>query len=162
VKLQNEKEKKDANNTGQQVKDNPTIDLRKQMVTSKEEMASILADKNIIKDLDVFFDVDQATLTDKEQLKLDKFTKAFPKNESLTIVLIGYTDQDGSLDYNLILSKKRAETIKRKLVDFYKFDEKNISIYYYGETKSIHKGSYTEEMKQADRKVEIKLVKTAK
>ncbi len=48
VKLQNEKEKKDANNTGQQVKDNPTIDLRKQMVTSKEEMASILADKNII------------------------------------------------------------------------------------------------------------------
>jgi outer membrane protein OmpA-like peptidoglycan-associated protein len=162
VKLQNEKEKKDANNTGQQVKDNPTIDLRKQMVTSKEEMATILADKNIIKDLDVFFDVDQATLTDKEQLKLDKFTKAFPKNESLTIVLIGYTDQDGSLDYNLILSKKRAETIKRKLVDFYKFDEKNISIYYYGETKSIHKGSYTEEMKQADRKVEIKLVKTAK
>ncbi len=162
VKLQDQKEKKDANNTDQQVKDNPTIDPRKQMINSKAEMDGILAEKNIIKDLSVYFDVDQATLTDKEQKKLDKFTKAFPKNEKLTIILIGYTDKDGSLDYNLILSKKRAETIKRKLVDYYGFDEKNIEVYYYGETKSIHKGSYTEEMKQEDRKVEIKLVKVAK
>lgn len=159
VKLQEEKEKKDANNTGQQVKDNPTIDQRQQLITTKAEMDGILADKNIIKDLAVYFDVDQSTLTDKEQKSLDKFLKSFPKNEQLSIILIGYTDQDGSLDYNMILSKKRAETVQRKLVDYYGFDAKNIVIYYYGETKSIHKGSYTEEMKQADRKVEIKLVK---
>ena len=162
IKLNEEKEKKDANNTGQQVKDNPKVDQRNQLVTSKVEMDGILADKKIIKEISVYFDVDQATLTDLEQLKLDKFAKSFPKNEKLEIVLIGYTDQDGSLDYNLILSKKRAETIKRKLVDFYGFDEKNLSVYYYGETKSIHKGSYTEEMKQADRKVELKLVRVPK
>lgn len=162
IKLQEEKEKKDANNTSQQVKDNPTIELRKQLVTSKEEMKGLLADKNIIKDLSVYFDVDQATLLDKEQKILDAFVKSFPKGEDLSIILIGYTDQDGSLDYNLILSKKRAETVQRKLVDYYGFDAKNIIIYYYGETKSIHRGSYTEEMKQADRKVEIKLVKVKK
>ncbi len=162
VKLQEEKDKKDANNTAQQVIDNPKIDLRKQMITTKSEMDSILADKNVIKNLSVYFDVDQATLTDKEQAGLDKYVKSFPKKESLSIILIGYTDQDGSLDYNLILSKKRAETIQRKLADFYGFDIKNIVIYYYGETKSIHKGSYTEEMKQADRKVEIKLIRNPK
>jgi len=159
IKLQEEKERKDANNTGQQVKDNPTIDLRKNLITSKAEMDSVLVDKNIIKNLAVYFDVDQATLTDKEQTKLDNFVKSFPKNEKLEIILIGYTDQDGSLDYNLILSKKRAETVQRKLVDYYGFNAKNISVYYYGEAKSIHKGSYTEEMKKADRKVEIKLVR---
>jgi hypothetical protein len=37
-----------------------------------------------------------------------------------------------------------------------------IEVYYFGETKSIHKGDYTEEMKQADRKVEIKLVRLPK
>ena len=32
-------------------------------------------------------------------------------------MVIGNTDRDGSLDYNLILSKKRAEAVKRKLID---------------------------------------------
>ena len=162
VKLQEEKDKKDANNTAQQVIDNPKIDLRKELVTSKEEMDKLLADKDIIKNLSVYFDVNQSTLTDVEQTGLDKFVKSFPKKETLSIILIGYTDQDGSLDYNLILSKKRAETIQRKLIDYYGFDAKNIEIFYYGEEKSIHKGSYTEEMKQADRKVEIKLVRIPK
>ena len=162
IKLQEEKDKKDANNTQQQVKDNPTIDPRNQLITSKQEMDSILVKRKVLKDHAVYFDVDQATLTDAEQKSLDDFMKTFPKSAKLSIILIGYTDQDGSLDYNLILSKKRAETIQRKLIEYYGFDAKNITVYYYGETKSIHKGSYTEEMKKADRKVEIKLVSTPK
>lgn len=162
IGLQQEKEKKNANNTGQQVKDNPSIELRKQLITSKEQMNAIMADKNVIKDHAVYFDVDQATLIEEEQTGLDEFVKSFPEKENLSIVLIGYTDRDGSLDYNLILSKKRAETIQRKLIDYYGFDAKNISVYYYGETKSIHKGSYTKEQKQADRRVDIKLVRNPK
>ena len=77
--------------------------------------------------------------------------------ENISFILIGYTDRDGSLDYNLILSKKRAETVKRKLIDL-GFKEDSIALYYYGETKSLHKGSYTKEMKQEDRKVEIKVI----
>lgn len=160
IKLQEEKEKKDANNTGQQVKDNPAIDLRTQLITSKEEMDKVLLNKKVLKNHNVYFDVDQATLTEDEQKGLDAFMKTFRKSAKLSIILIGYTDRDGSLDYNLILSKKRAETIQRKLIEYYGFDAKNITVYYYGETKSIHKGSYTEEMKQADRKVEIKLITT--
>lgn len=162
IRLQEEKEKKDANNTGQQATDNPAVDLRKQLVTTQEEMSAILADKQIIRNHSAYFDVDEATLTEEEQKRLDMFVKSFPKNEKLAIILIGYTDRDGSLDYNLILSKKRAETIQRKLVDYYGFDAKNITIYYFGETKSIHKGEYTDEQKKADRKVEIKLVRIPK
>lgn len=159
INLNKEKELKDANNTAQQVKDNPAIELRKQLITRREQLDSVMADKNVIRDFSVYFDVDQSTLTDEERTRLNAFVKSFPKNTKLAVVLIGYTDQDGSLDYNLILSKKRAETVQRMLIEFYGFDAKNISVYYYGETKSIHKGSYTKEMKQADRKVEIKLVK---
>lgn len=165
IRLQEEKEKKDANNTGQQVKDNPAIDPRKQLITTKEEMDNVMRDKKVLKDHAVYFDVDQATLTSDEQTSLDAFMRSVPKNArnmELSIVLIGYTDRDGSLDYNLILSKKRAETVQRKLVDYYKFDPNKITVYYYGETKSIHKGSYTEEMKRADRKVEIKVISTPK
>lgn len=158
VNLQQEKDKKDANNTKQQVQDNPTIDIRKQLITSKEKMDTIMAGKNVIKNDTVYFDVDQATLTDFEQKQLDAFMKSIGKNARYSIILIGYTDRDGSLDYNLALSKKRAETIQRKLIEYYKFDATKITTYYFGETKSIHKGEYTNEMKKSDRKVEIKLV----
>jgi outer membrane protein OmpA-like peptidoglycan-associated protein len=161
-KKQEAKEKQDAINAEKLAKENPALELRKQMITTKEDLAALLAGKTILKNLNVYFDVDQSTLTEKEKLTLDNFVKTFPKKESISIMLIGYTDQDGSLDYNLILSKKRAETIQQKLIKEYGIDAKLITFYYYGESKSEHKGEYTDEMKQADRKVEIKLVRNPK
>lgn len=157
INLKDEKDKKDANNTAQQVIDNPAIDLRDQMLTSKSELDSVLLGKNVIKDLAIYFDVDEASLTDKEREKLDKAFKILPKNERYEVVLVGNTDRDGSLDYNLQLSKRRAETIQRKLIEYYKFNDK-ITVYYYGEEKSIHVGDYTDELKQADRRVDVKLI----
>lgn len=162
INLQEEKERIDANNTNQQTIDNPTIDLRDQLITSRDELDSVLAGKNIIKNLALYFDTDEASFTDAERLKMDNLFKRLPKNERYEIVLVGNTDRDGSLDYNLQLSKRRAETVKRKLVYFYKFDESKISVYYYGETKSIHGGDYTDEMKKADRRVDLKLIKLPK
>lgn len=158
IDLQKEKEKVDANNTSQQIKDDPIVDLREQLITSRNELDSVLMGKNVIKDLAIYFDVDEASLTEKERLKLDKAFKSLPRSERFEIVLVGNTDRDGSLDYNLELSRRRAETVKRKLVEYYKFKDK-ITVYYYGETKSIHRGDYTDEMKQADRRVDVKLIK---
>jgi OOP family OmpA-OmpF porin len=95
----------------------------------------------------------------KRELDLfDQFFALSTYDESFSLIVIGHTDRDGSLDYNLILSKKRAETIKRKLLE-YGYPESKIKLYYFGEEKSLKKGSYTEEMKQQDRRVEIKIVK---
>lgn len=162
INLREEKERIDANNTKQQTLDNPRIDLRTQMIDTRAELDSILQGKNVTKSLALYFDVDDASLTDAERLKLNNLITRLPKNERYAFILIGNTDRDGSLDYNLLLSKRRAETIKRKLVDFYKLDADQISVYYYGEMKSIHKGDYTEEMKQADRRVDVKLIKLPK
>lgn len=157
INLQEEKEKVDANNTAEQIKDSATVDLSEQFITSQSELDSILAGKNILKDLAVYFDVDEASLRDEERVKLDKAFRVLPANEKYAVILIGHTDRDGSLDYNLQLSRRRAETVQRKLQDFYKFPGE-ITVYYYGETKSIHSGDYTEELKQADRRVDVKLI----
>jgi len=162
INLREEKDRIDANNTKQQTIDNPQIDLRNQMLSTRAELDSVLVGKNVIKSLALYFNVDEASLNDAERLKLNNLITRLPKNERYAFVLIGNTDRDGSLDYNLQLSKRRAETIKRKLVDFYKLDADQISVYYYGEMKSIHSGDYTEEMKQADRRVDVKLIKLPK
>jgi outer membrane protein OmpA-like peptidoglycan-associated protein len=96
-------------------------------------------------------------VTDAEQKAFDRFIADYKKDETISLMVIGNTDRDGTLEYNLILSKKRAETIKRKLIDA-GFNEEKIELYYYGEGKSLHKGSYTAEQKRMDRRVDIKII----
>lgn len=157
VKLHLEKEKIDANNTREQVKQNPTIETRHELISTKEQLKALLEEKDIIADLTLYFDVDHADLNQKEHEKIEKFMKGVPQNEKVGVMIIGYTDNDGSIDYNMILSKKRAETVKRKLIDFFKLNPDYIKVYYYGETRAIHKGHHTSELKQEDRRVEVKV-----
>lgn len=160
INLQDQKSKKDANNTKKQKELNKsTIDKRHDFISSNDEMKTLIKDIEVDKEYTAYFDIDQATLSVEEQKNFDAFVKSVPIDSKTTLMIIGYTDKDGSLDYNLILSKKRAETIKRKLIDA-GYPDVKIVVYYYGETKLIHKGSYTKEMKTEDRKVEIKVVKS--
>jgi outer membrane protein OmpA-like peptidoglycan-associated protein len=158
IKLQEEKAKLDANHTGEQIKVLANNDTIRNLITSKEQLNKIVASKKVMKEHSIFFDVDQAMVNETEQKAFDKFLADYKKDETVTFMVIGNTDRDGTLEYNLILSKKRAETIKRKLIDA-GFAEDSIEVYYYGEGKSLHKGSYTAEQKRMDRRVDIKIIK---
>jgi outer membrane protein OmpA-like peptidoglycan-associated protein len=158
INLQEQKTIFDPNNTKEQIKILKNNDTIRNYITDFEEMRAITSNKKIIKDHNVYFNHDQATLTQKELEMFDQFFALSTYQESFSLIVIGHTDRDGSLDYNLILSKKRAETIKRKLLE-YGYPESKIKLYYFGEEKSLKKGSYTEEMKKMDRRVEIKILK---
>jgi outer membrane protein OmpA-like peptidoglycan-associated protein len=158
INLQEQKVIFDPNNTKEQIKVLKNKDTIQNYITNVEDMRKITSNKNIIKDHNVYFNHDQATLTQKELDMFDQFFALTTYDESFSLIVIGHTDRDGSLDYNLILSKKRAETVKRKLLE-YGYPESKIKLYYFGEEKSLKKGSYTEEMKKMDRRVEIKIVR---
>ena len=118
-----------------------------------------MENKTVIKELNVYFDSDESNISTTEQEKFDKFMADIKKQgASVTFIVVGNTDRDGSLDYNLILSKKRAETLMRKIVDAGYLEQK-VTVYYYGEDKALYKGSYNEEQKRMDRKVQIKVIK---
>lgn len=53
-------------------------------------------------------------LYEASQNHLNQFIESFDANKSM-VVLIGYTDDIGLDDYNIPLSKKRAEFVKRKI-----------------------------------------------
>ena len=60
----------------------------------------------------------------------------FSDGSAYQIIIVGHTDNDGDENYNLILSKKRAETVRRKLETFgAKYEQ--IEVYYYGEWKPL-------------------------
>lgn len=58
----------------------------------------------------------------------------YPKDQ---LVITGHTDNVGSIDYNMTLGRKRAENVKKYLVETYHIDEWRLSIRGAGESQPI-------------------------
>lgn len=70
----------------------------------------------IPKNFMVFFDFDKSDLTPEAKAIISQAADAAQKNHSATIALTGYTDLAGPADYNLKLSVRRGESVKKMLV----------------------------------------------
>ena len=64
----------------------------------------------------VRFDLNKATLIAQAKANLDKLVPVFNSYADTNIDIFGYTDSTGKADYNLTLSKNRAESVKTYLV----------------------------------------------
>lgn len=93
--------------TGEQAEE---TELAAMETETKEEVEIITpkpVEKFVIKPL--FFDFDKAALTANSLEKLDNLIKVMNEFPDLKIRIIGHTDDIGDADYNLRLSKARAE-----------------------------------------------------
>ncbi|UCF95402.1 MAG: OmpA family protein, partial [Desulfobacterales bacterium] len=59
----------------------------------------------------ILFDVDQAALKDQYKEELAQLATILKKYEDTNILLVGYTDSSGSEEYNLELSRRRAQSV---------------------------------------------------
>ena len=86
---------------------------------SKEKVSSSKAKKDKTNKekfkITVFFNYDKFNLSNNELIKLNEVITAANKFKDQSITIIGHTDTKGSDNYNLILSNKRANFIKKHL-----------------------------------------------
>ncbi len=66
---------------------------------------------------DVLFKFNSATLTEDGKSKLDQVAQQATAMPRYVVEVEGYTDKSGPKDYNLVLSRRRADTVVRYLVD---------------------------------------------
>jgi outer membrane protein OmpA-like peptidoglycan-associated protein len=99
----------------------------------REQMAAI-ATKRPKVDLEIYFDYNSVELTPKAAPQLNSLGKALTSQElaGSVIMLGGHTDAKGSDEYNQGLSERRAETVKRFLIDSYKIPAANLVTAGYG------------------------------
>jgi len=64
----------------------------------------------------VNFEFDKSDLTDKAKANLDKLAKVFIANPDTKLMIYGYTDNVGKEEYNVKLSRSRANAVKAYLV----------------------------------------------
>jgi outer membrane protein OmpA-like peptidoglycan-associated protein len=89
-------------------------------IGEREEIASIAKDKPNI-DLEITFDYNSANISTKAQPAVQALGKALSSDElkGSTFIVAGHTDAVGGETYNQDLSERRADAIKRVLVEKY-------------------------------------------
>lgn len=65
----------------------------------------------------IYFDFDSAELTDMSEKGIAAVMNMLEAHPDMRIELIGHTDDMGDEDYNLQLSKRRADSVKKALTD---------------------------------------------
>jgi outer membrane protein OmpA-like peptidoglycan-associated protein len=102
----------------------------------REEIATIAKDKPNI-DLEITFDYNSADISAKSMSSVQALGKALtnPDLKGSTFVVAGHTDAVGSDSYNQDLSERRADSVKRYLVEKYSIPGADLVSVGYGETK---------------------------
>jgi len=101
----------------------------------------------------VLFDFNSADVRGNEQAEITRLAEYVKKNDGLLVRLEGHTDPRGTESYNFGLSKRRAEAVRKSLIDAGVAADR-ISIAAWGE----HQRACTqndESCFQADRRVEV-------
>jgi outer membrane protein OmpA-like peptidoglycan-associated protein len=73
--------------------------------------------RQVVETIHVQFAFDKAELSDAAQTALATIVKELKENPNLTVDLEGFTDQTGARDYNVTLSQRRVESVRRFLVE---------------------------------------------
>ena len=105
-------------------------------VTEREEIASVAKDKPNI-DLEITFDYNSADISPKSLPSVQALGRALtsPDLKGSTFVVAGHTDAAGGESYNQDLSERRADSIKRFLVDKYGIAGTDLVTVGYGKSK---------------------------
>ena len=102
------------------------------------------------------FDFDKSNVK-PQYFELLNNLKDFIEQNNYEVTIVGHTDSVGSNQYNFGLSRRRAESVKAKLLEFGLAEERIVGIEAMGEEQPIATND-TNEGRAQNRRVEFKLI----
>jgi outer membrane protein OmpA-like peptidoglycan-associated protein len=102
------------------------------------------------------FEVAKDVILEGSKVSLGELAEVLKKKPTWKLEITGHTDSQGDDTANMLLSKKRAESVKAYLIS-QGIDAARLNTLYYGETKPIAAND-TPEGRQKNRRVEMKVV----
>jgi OOP family OmpA-OmpF porin len=109
-------------------------------------------EKTITMNLKVLFDFDKDNVLPREQDELDEFADFMKAHPQTTAVLEGHTDNYGSEAYNNALSLRRAESVRKYMVQKFSIEPSRLTTKGYGFSRPIATNK-TDEGRQENRRV---------
>ena len=91
--------------------------MQKNMVTvDADAMAKGIGEEGSIALYGILFDTDKATIKPESKPTLEQIVALLGDNPELRLIIVGHTDNQGKLDYNMDLSTRRAKAVEAALV----------------------------------------------
>ncbi|MDO8330659.1 MAG: OmpA family protein [Fluviicoccus sp.] len=103
--------------------------------------------------LDIQFEIDKEDIQREEKERLSVLGTFMKKYPDTTAVIEGHSDNVGAPEYNLELSRRRAESVVRYLTDTFQIVNTRLTAVGYGDTRPLVDNS-TEEGKRQNRRID--------
>lgn len=87
----------------------------KMVIVSSEKMAESITGTGRIALYGIHFDTDKTDIKPDSAPTLEQIAKLLKQNPSMKLYVVGHTDNQGTYDYNLDLSKRRATAVVAEL-----------------------------------------------
>jgi OOP family OmpA-OmpF porin len=135
---------------------NPYYALGPLYYTKAETSVETIAEKKIkgIKVGNINFDYDKFELKPQEKDELNQLGKFLQSYPQAFVAVQGFCDNRGTSEYNMKLSRERAEAVAAYLVKNFKLDPGRVAAMWYGEGNPVA-GNDTPEGRAKNRRVEI-------
>lgn len=104
---------------------------------------------------DVYFDYDKSTLRSDAQAVLQGKAAYMQANPAISVVIEGHCDERGTNEYNLALGDRRAQSVKRYLLDL-GISAARMTTISYGEERPVDV-AHTEEAWAKNRRAHVKV-----
>jgi len=134
-------------------------------IVEKEGMAQeIVADaKSLMSDIQakgsasvygIYFDFDRADIKPTSEPAIKEIAKLLQDNKGLKLYVVGHTDNVGNIDYNMKLSKARADAVAKELTTKYKVSAQRLKAYGVGSLAPVASNK-TDDGRAKNRRVEL-------
>jgi OmpA-OmpF porin, OOP family len=134
-----------------------TADKGVNMATNAQNQIENIDNYQEVKTATVLFAFNRAQLTDDDKQQLDNLAQTFASTKHYAVEVKGFTDKVGSPEYNLELSRRRADAVVRYLTENGKVPLVKIHMLGFGEDLPASDNDSRDGRKQ-NRRVEIRVM----
>lgn len=114
---------------------------------------SIFEAEQVVLELDILFDFDQAIVKPVYLPKLQELADYLKRFTNTKVTIAGHTDDQGSYEYNQGLSERRAEAVASLLINRFGIDAARVTTRGYGKTQPRAEGT-SEAARASNRRIE--------
>ncbi len=128
--------------------------MAQEVVADAKSLMSDIQAKGHVSVYGIYFDFDKAEIKPESEPAIKEIAKLLQENKALKLYVVGHTDNIGNIDYNMKLSKARADAVVKELTTKYKVGLDRLKAYGVGSLAPVATNK-TDEGRAKNRRVEL-------
>lgn len=128
--------------------------MKQEVVADAKSLMSDIQAKGSASVYGIYFDFNKAEIKPESEPAIKEIAKLLQQNPDLKLYVVGHTDNVGKIDYNMRLSKARADAVVKELVTKYHISPARLKAYGVASLAPVASNK-TEDGRAKNRRVEL-------